>query len=354
MEGPMNTEVIKPSLYEKSFIPIFIVGSFIVGIFAFGALIPVAFVIVPIIAVPALFLGYSYLLKNKGISFSTQVENIEKRRGVVMYTHEEKRKMVDESQRESAKMQIQQIESKELPDLTEQMPADGSAVQHFAPLGAHQWIYRFHFKSQSAEFNAIGLGLDPNEAFSAAKKVVLKQIEEWHCARDKDVPYVGVDQADLLRRLTNVMNFRSDDQKVENKRNPTVLIIEDDPDVAAATEAVFKKLGCKTMVSNGHDGASHTMSFQHVDFIVLDWILGNNLFADQLVKGSNRIIESFKDLRSHFRRQHAKVITYSALDEAQARLPESKYFEQIDHWQKPTKYPEMVDRASKLLMSYGF
>ena len=108
------------------------------------------------------------------------------------------------------------------------------------------------------------------------------------------------------------------------------------------------------MISNGHDGAAHKMSFQHVDFIVLDWVLGNNLFGDQLLKGSNRIIDAFKDLRSHFRRQRAKVITYSALDRSQAELPESRYFEHLDHWQKPAQYSDLVTRASKLLAASGY
>ena len=137
-------------------------------------------------------------------------------------------------------------------------------------------------------------------------------------------------------------------------KSPTVLIVEDDPDVAMATESIFKQLGCKTILSDGHDGASHKMSFQDVDFIVLDWMLGDNLSADQLVKKSTRIIDAYKDLRSKFHNQHAKVITYSALDRSKVQLPESDYFDHLDHWQKPVNYTELTKRASDLLVANGY
>ncbi len=135
---------------------------------------------------------------------------------------------------------------------------------------------------------------------------------------------------------------------------PNVLIIEDDPDVAMATEQVFKQLGCNTTVSDGHDGVSYKMSFQNYDFIVLDWMLGGDLKGDDVVKKSVETIELFNDLRLRFESKHPKIITYSVLSGPQVRLPKNKYFSHLDHWNKPVKYNDLAFKVSKMLTANGY
>ncbi|MGZ3691679.1 MAG: hypothetical protein ACXVAX_09255, partial [Pseudobdellovibrio sp.] len=78
---------------------------------------------------------------------------------------------------------------------------------------------------------------------------------------------------------------------------PHVLIVEDDSDIARAIEKIFKRLGCSTTISNGHDGVSYKMSFQDFDFIVLDWVLGDDVQGNDVVQESVDIIHRFKNLR---------------------------------------------------------
>lgn len=260
---------------------------------------------------------------------------------------------IEGAELKSAQAEIERITSKDLSEITDLMPSDGSMVQHFAPLGSHQWVYRFHFKSLLAEFNAIGFGVDPSQAFAAAKETLRKQILEWHESRDKKKFYVGKDHSAFFWQLASTSKLSKSKDKNHN-HVPTVLIIEDDEDVAAATAAAFKKLGCNAIISDGKGGVSHTMSFQDVDFIVLDWMLGDDLSADQLVKRSTRIIDAFKDLRLRFKRQHGKIITYSVLDRSEIQVPENQYFEHLDHWQKPFKQAELIAKASELLSANGY
>lgn len=352
-------------IFERSFIPIFLVVALMTGI-AFGSLAPMVFLLAPLIALPILIYSYQWLKKYRfkmfeahmppqyadGAGLSENVIAMHPGKAVQSF-----REINDDEGLTSAKTpaqehqeQIENITAILAPQITDFMPSDGSVVQHFTPLAHGQWIYRFHFKSAMAEFNAVGIGAEPIEAFSVAKQILQKQTREWHAARELDLPYVGTSNGDLIQNSTPQISLKT----VAHKHTPTVLIIEDDMDIAAAMESIFKQLGCKTIVSDGHDGASHKMSFQNVDFVVLDWILGENTYADQLVKKSARIIDSFDDLKTRFKDHNVKVITYSALDHSKVKLPENQYFEHLDHWQKPVRYDELAARASDLLIANGF
>ncbi|OFZ32047.1 MAG: hypothetical protein A2622_12515 [Bdellovibrionales bacterium RIFCSPHIGHO2_01_FULL_40_29] len=350
---------------EKAFLPVFLFFATISGL-AFGSIIPILFLILPVLAMPVLMYFYTQVYKEKyktladdqpfDFSQLTSNSNVTVKGGNMTDLQLNKSIIIQEDASANAQAQIADITARQLPELIDAMPANGSATQQFTALGVDRWVYRFHFKSVSAEFNAIGIGHEPSEAFAVARQVLEKQIREWHVARDRDEEYLGQANTEILK------NFRQIQQQpsirtvsdVEHKEKPTVLIVEDDMDVASATASIFKQLGCKTIISDGHDGASHKMSFQDVDFIVLDWMLGDNLSADELVKKSTRIIDAFTDLRNKFQLHHAKVITYSALDRSKVQLPETKYFDHLDHWQKPVNYNELARRASDMLVANGY
>ncbi len=346
---------------EKAFLPLFVLLATISGL-AFGSMIPIMFLVLPVLVIPLLIYGYTQVYRQKYkiladdstmdlAVFSATALAVSKNEWQANDSSDQNSVIIESDASDLAKAQIADITSRQLQQLTDAMPSNGSATQHFTAFGADHWIYRFHFKSVCAEFNAVGIGSQPIEAFAVARQVLEKQIREWHIARDKDEDYIGVSNTDILQNLRK--NSKSILQ-TNYRHIPTVLIVEDDLDVANATESIFKQLGCKTIVSDGHDGASHKMSFQDVDFIVLDWMLGNNLSADELVKKSTRIINAFKDLKSRFQHQHAKVITYSALDKSKIHLPDSEYFDHLDHWQKPVNYSELARRASDLLTANGY
>ena len=382
---------------EKAFLPLFIFVATVSGL-AFGSVIPILFLAVPVLAMPILIYSYTRMYKYRYrlltedepiidlAHFSTQVVGLNDQRTFVKYSFDENYNLIHDGDDASVyQQQISDITSRQLPLLTDAMPSNGSATQNFTAVGNNQWIYRFHFKSVAAEFNAIGVGRQPKEAFAVAQQVLQRQIREWHISRETDQNYVGAANTEILLGIpeleehahSNAVQNKKSESSVSNvapqmgatladnylqttvqlnpgKQMPTVLIIEDDADVALATESIFKQLGCKTILSDGHDGASHKMSFQDVDFIVLDWMLGDNLSADQLVKKSTRIIDAFKDLRSRFQHQHAKVITYSVLDKSKVHLPPTEYFDHLDHWQKPVNYSELTKRASDLLVANGY
>jgi hypothetical protein len=88
--------------------------------------------------------------------------------------------------------------------------------------------------------------------------------------------------------------------------------------------------------------------------VVLDWLLGSNVRADQVVNDSVQIIESDNDLYDHFKSNRARIITYSALDKNKVALPNSRYFDHLEHWQKPIRFDDLKQKASDVLAANGF
>jgi len=249
-----------------------------------------------------------------------------------------------------AKAQIAQINASEIQEITDALPYGASVTQYFTDVDVDKWVYTFHAYALNAEFNAVTYGHDPAEAFVIAKAILMQQVREWHEAREKGEPYVGRANEDLLKDIRALGKSSKPSYFARHaKHTPSVLIIEDDAEVAAATEAIFKQLGCQTTISNGHDGVPYKMSFQNFDFIVLDWMLGDNLVGNQVVEKSVKIIDLFNDLKIRFEHNQPKVITYSVLDRPQVQLPTNHYFYHLDHWRKPTRYSDLAVKASELL-----
>jgi CheY-like chemotaxis protein len=257
---------------------------------------------------------------------------------------------VDPAVAAMARAQINEINARELQEITDLLPSTSATTQYFTEVDVDKWVYSFHSYGLNAEFNAVTYGHDPAEAFAMAKAIIMQQIREWHVAREKGEPYVGQANEDLLKDIRALgKSTKPSLFSRPSKHVPSVLIVEDDPEVAAATEAVFKQLGCETTISNGHDGVPYKMSFQNYDFIVLDWMLGDDLVGNQLVEKSVKIIDLFNDLKARFEHNRPKVITYSVLDRPQVQLPTNNYFYHLDHWRKPTRYSDLAVKASELI-----
>ena len=250
--------------------------------------------------------------------------------------------------------QIDDIQSRQLQEITDSIPDGAATTEFFTQVEPRRWVYTFHSYSFKAEFNSITYGHDPQEAFSMGRAILMQQIREWHIKREKDEDYVGLANPDTLSDVEHFADSDGSDIGVIVKHKPAVLIIEDDAEVALATEQIFKQLGCETTISDGHDGTQYRMSFQNYDFIVLDWMLGDNLLGDQIVQNSVNVIDLFTDLRSRFEKHQPKIITYSVLDRPQVQLPKNDYFYHLDHWHKPAKYSDLAVKASEMLAASGY
>lgn len=236
----------------------------------------------------------------------------------------------------------------EIPLILDQLPPDGHPTVDFSQRGP-DWLFKFTFVSINARFAAVGVGSSPFQAFSIGRQVLDRQIREWHQARLAGRPYFAIFDNRLgFPRSLDTSTAAS--PHVEAPRRPlTALIIDDDVDTALAVESIFKQLGCQTEVITQPDDLPRKISSTRADYIILDWRLGDQLLASQVVERATRFIDVFSDLRQMFVHARPKVITYSALPYSEISFPKTEYFDHLDHWQKPISFSELALRFSELL-----
>ena len=229
---------------------------------------------------------------------------------------------------------IDEIFNSELEGLLDILPSDGVHQAKFTQVG-DSWIFKFTFASINAYFNAIGSGSTPDDAFSTAKFVLLRQIRQWRETR--------FTTADFDARL---------DTQV--RRSPSVIIVDDDVETALATEFMFKQLGCRTEIVCDPEGVHRKLSNDEADLIVLDWKLSPELEGRDVIERANRLIGAFADLRTRFENTRSRVITHSVLPKSDIQLPSGGNFKHFDHWQKPLPYSELLTRGTDALTACGF
>lgn len=133
------------------------------------------------------------------------------------------------------------------------------------------------------------------------------------------------------------------------RRQPRVLIVDDDVDLAYALQTGLRRQGIFAEVITQTDEIHRRISFERADFILLDWMLDEHLTADMVVSRSIRLIDAFADLREKFLTRPPRVVTYSVLEREQVRLPQSRFFDHHDHLEKSMNHSEVIDRLTRMI-----
>lgn len=124
---------------------------------------------------------------------------------------------------------------------------------------------------------------------------------------------------------------------------PTVLIVDDDVDAALFVAQVFWGLNCSTVFANEAADAQRRLVSAKADLVILDWVLGLNERADDILDRCIRIIAKYNLHQPNGTSHKTKLITYSSLAKDQIHVPESKYFDHLDHWQKPIQQRDILN-----------
>jgi CheY-like chemotaxis protein len=224
--------------------------------------------------------------------------------------------------------QVQHIVEVEIPEMLKMMPYD-CWHRRSCQLEGGRWMFEFEAKSVAGRFFAKASGDSPSEAFAIARKMLQRQIREWHRTRFASAPVVPMIDAAPVQ----------------------VLIVDDDIDMALAMQEALNQLGCETEIATRHEDLHRKIIFSDADYILLDWNLNDKVTADRVVAKAVRLIETFSDLRQKFTAHKPRIVTHSVLDREHVALPQSghDYFEHLDHWQKPVPFTEIIERASGLL-----
>jgi CheY-like chemotaxis protein len=218
--------------------------------------------------------------------------------------------------------------------LLDVLPCDCYHKAEFSHEGG-LWRFEFNCNSLHGLFHASEVRKDQAEAFHAAELQILDQVDQWHESR-------------FTKRGESLM------ASFTNPTDPRILVIDDDEDLALAMYTAFEKLGCQADVAVKHEGLHRKLTDGTIDYIILDWNLNNGVQADRVFEKAIRLIETFSDLREKFNGHRPRIVTCSVLERDEIKLPAEgmKYFEHLDHWQKPVPYLEMIERADQLMKLY--
>lgn len=138
------------------------------------------------------------------------------------------------------------------------------------------------------------------------------------------------------------------------RRVPHVLIVDDDVDCALALEKIFRELGAEVSFARDPNEARRKISSGKADIIILDWLLNQTTSADEVVGQAVNLLQRFSKPSDRSGADKPKIVTYSGLAGAEIHLPDSPFYQHMDHWQKPLRYRDLVGRGAELLAACGY
>jgi len=227
--------------------------------------------------------------------------------------------------------EIQALYNYDIPALLESLPSDCFHDEEFFQEGG-LWRFDFRCNFMRGRFYVSTVHRSPKEAFMVGREKILKQIQAW-----RDTRFTSEDSADQ--------------KAFADAGNPRVLLIDDDEDFVMGTIAAFNKVGWHTDVAVKHEELHRKIVNNDYDCILLDWTLNDSVTGDLVVERAVRLIDAFSDLQEKFSDHRPRLVTFSATDRDQIKLPEAgkDYFDYAGHWKKPMPFAEVVARAKKWL-----
>lgn len=136
---------------------------------------------------------------------------------------------------------------------------------------------------------------------------------------------------------------------VKTKDQPSVLIIDDDIELAHLLRHMFIELGFHTELAFSADEAFKKARSSHPDLVILDWLLGGTCTGADVLKRLRTAFGKFESKDGSEKDKHLDIVTFSQLKSTDIKIPQASYFHHLEHWRKPIGYKALVQRAMQLL-----
>lgn len=137
--------------------------------------------------------------------------------------------------------------------------------------------------------------------------------------------------------------------EVKSKDQPSVLIIDDDIELAHLLKHMFTDLGFHTELAFSADEAFKKARTSHPDLVILDWLLGGTCTGEDVLKRLRVAFGKFDSESENPNDNHLDIVTFSQLKSTDIKIPSASYFRHLEHWRKPIGYKALVRRAQVLL-----
>lgn len=137
------------------------------------------------------------------------------------------------------------------------------------------------------------------------------------------------------------------------RRKLRILIVEDDLDSLILMSRVFQKFNCDVYQSASIDEAYMHINENIPDVIILDWMLNDDSGQD-FIRLCEQKIERYHDMHQNFSYLRPKIITFTGVKNPALKISGNNYFEHFDHWPKPFRYNEILDKTFDLINHIDF
>lgn len=131
-----------------------------------------------------------------------------------------------------------------------------------------------------------------------------------------------------------------------------ILIVDDDIDAVLFMESIFRNLGCETITALEPKVAKKELCARGRKLVILDWMLGANSTADDLILAASQILAQFGRAED-WQESPIGVITYSSLPMEEIHFPKNPFFRHIGHWKKPMGFRKLYENSLKVCEEIG-
>jgi len=233
----------------------------------------------------------------------------------------------------------------------EHLKKDYLVTGHFERTALGDFSGTINGHSSHGDFHAHASDAVLDILITTLKKKVRTQISERK-NRDKASRHkikAEVKDSETASELAQAHVLENLALEMHNKPVPKVLIIDDDMEAIVPIEMIFRDMGCLTSFAIDRDEAINKLKHIPADIIILDWML-DRITGGELIKNISLEGEAFTIEHGY----KPKVITYSGLDDKHISFPKNRWFEHIQHWNKPINFDEVTTEAKTLLHAMGF
>ncbi len=155
---------------------------------------------------------------------------------------------------------------------------------------------------------------------------------------------------DIYNQLKLWRKERFQPEDTPQRRKPNILIVDDDQDSIVPLSNMLKEMGCTTAaVSNGFEAIHRVTTHpEDYDLVVLDLSMPD-IDGQQTVLGMDKVVSNSSELKSKWKIGGMPLVTYSARKKEEFELPETQYFNYVDHWCKVYPSKDIQGKAETVV-----
>lgn len=175
---------------------------------------------------------------------------------------------------------------------------------------------------------------------------IFSQVRQWWKSR---FPQNENEKTDWAGDFSSMWKVFKKNGPSQNAKKPfRVLVVDDDIESVTPLELCLERLGCETfVVSNGYEAIHEIVSNDRIyDVVILDWNMPE-MNGGQALLNAQRVITFSPASKNHWENEKLPVITYSSRAREEIDLPECEDFKHVDHWEKPSSYLHLLNKATE-------